>query len=116
MSQNRYVLVVSMAKETYVGILNVGALLIFCQCTWPEGVPVNRNSTSREHPTDDFDGRPSTAESSGLSDTSTPPTRDHTPPNGLRLPLDMGLPPLVSRRQRYAYHNSPAANIAGLPF
>jgi hypothetical protein len=70
----------------------------FCQCTWPEGVPVDNDSISQEYTTDDHDGRPLIAESSGMSDTSTPPTRTRTPPNG--LPLDLGLLPLVPRSQR----------------
>ncbi|KAH7888543.1 fungal-specific transcription factor domain-containing protein [Phlebopus sp. FC_14] len=62
-------------------------------CTWPEGVPTRKKATPRK---DNFDGRPSTAESSGLSETSTPPTRDSTPPQ--RPQNDYSLPPMVSRR------------------
>ncbi|KAK7472671.1 hypothetical protein VKT23_000784 [Stygiomarasmius scandens] len=67
-------------------------------CTWPEGVPARKKSVTRKDSassTPTMDGRPSTAGSS-ISDGSTPPTRDHTPP---RLqPLEMDLPPLASRR------------------
>ncbi|THU95407.1 hypothetical protein K435DRAFT_132060 [Dendrothele bispora CBS 962.96] len=67
-------------------------------CTWPEGVPARKKSVTRKDSassTPTMDGRPGTAGSS-ISDGSTPPTRDHTPP---RLqPLDIDLPPLASRR------------------
>ncbi|KAF5370714.1 hypothetical protein D9758_001896 [Tetrapyrgos nigripes] len=67
-------------------------------CTWPEGIPARKKSVTRKdsaNSTPTMDGRPSTAGSS-MSDGSTPPTRDHTPP---RLqPLDIDLPPLASRR------------------
>jgi len=62
-------------------------------CIWPEGVPARKKSSSRKDPVD----RPSTAGSSGPSESSTPPTRDHTPPK--RTPFELGLPPLASRRQ-----------------
>ncbi|KIJ67948.1 hypothetical protein HYDPIDRAFT_25403 [Hydnomerulius pinastri MD-312] len=62
-------------------------------CTWPEGVPTRKKATPRK---ESLDGRPSTAESSGLSETSTPPTRDNTPPR--RAQNDYSLPPVVSRR------------------
>ncbi|KAF8894063.1 hypothetical protein BD779DRAFT_1505053 [Infundibulicybe gibba] len=55
-------------------------------CTWPEGVPARKKSVSRK---DSVDGRPSTAGSS-ISESSTPPTREHTPPR--RPPTDLGLP------------------------
>ncbi|KAG0706153.1 hypothetical protein DFH29DRAFT_903974 [Suillus ampliporus] len=61
-------------------------------CTWPEGVPARKKSTPRK---DSIDGRPSTADSSGLSETSTPPTRDSTPP---KLRVDYNQPPPMSRR------------------
>ncbi|KIJ18936.1 hypothetical protein PAXINDRAFT_97041 [Paxillus involutus ATCC 200175] len=61
-------------------------------CTWPEGVPARKKATPRK---ESLDGRPSTAESSGLSETSTPPTRDSTPPR--RVQAEYSLPP-VSRR------------------
>jgi len=70
-------------------------------CTWPDGVPVASNSQSRKYTTDDFDSSPSTAGSSGISDTSTPPTPNDTPPNGLHS--DLGLPPHLSRRQSEPY-------------
>ncbi|OJA13069.1 hypothetical protein AZE42_01898 [Rhizopogon vesiculosus] len=63
-------------------------------CTWPEGVPARKKSTPRK---DSIDGRPSTADSSGLSETSTPPTRDSTPPKP-RLSNDYNQPSM-SRRQ-----------------
>lgn len=67
------------------------------QCAWPEGAPVRRRSTTRKDSLD-ADGRPSTAGSS-ISDSSTPPTRDHTPPHlPHSQPLELGLPPLASRR------------------
>ncbi|KAH7913705.1 fungal-specific transcription factor domain-containing protein [Hygrophoropsis aurantiaca] len=62
-------------------------------CTWPEGVPVRKKATPRK---DSLDGRPSTADSSGMSETSTPPTRDCTPPK--RVPAEFSLPPALSRR------------------
>lgn len=62
-------------------------------CTWPEGVPARKKSLSRR----DSEGRPSTEGSSGLSDGSTPPTREHTPPR--RATVDMGLMPIQSRRR-----------------
>ncbi|KAF9222571.1 hypothetical protein BS17DRAFT_802813 [Gyrodon lividus] len=62
-------------------------------CTWPEGVPTRKKPTPRK---ESLDGRPSTAESSGLSETSTPPTRDSTPPR--RAQADYNLPPVLSRR------------------
>ncbi|RDB24766.1 hypothetical protein Hypma_007697 [Hypsizygus marmoreus] len=62
-------------------------------CTWPEGVPARKKSIVRK---DSGDGRPSTAGSSGLSEASTPPTREHTPPR--RSSSDIGLVPVSSRR------------------
>ncbi|KAF8135676.1 hypothetical protein EV363DRAFT_1581972 [Boletus edulis] len=62
-------------------------------CTWPEGVPTRKKATPRK---ENVDGRPSTAESSGISETSTPPTRDNTPPR--RNQGDYSLPPVVARR------------------
>lgn len=49
-----------------------------------------------------FEARPSTAGSSGLSEASTPETRDHTPPIMVpkREPVEVGLGPQVSRRHR----------------
>lgn len=44
--------------------------------------------------------RPSTAGSSGISDAATPPTRGPTPPRRGE-PIEMGIPPMVSRRHRY---------------
>ncbi|KAG2150524.1 hypothetical protein DEU56DRAFT_780502 [Suillus clintonianus] len=62
-------------------------------CTWPEGVPARKKSTPRK---DSIDGRPSTADSSGLSETSTPPTRDSTPPKP-RVSNDYNQPPMSRR-------------------
>ncbi|KAG8213721.1 hypothetical protein J3R82DRAFT_10423 [Butyriboletus roseoflavus] len=72
-------------------------------CTWPEGVPTRKKATPRK---ESVDGRPSTAESSGLSETSTPPTRDSTPPR--RPQSDYSLPPVVARR-----HSEPFAPPLG---
>ncbi|OCH95164.1 hypothetical protein OBBRIDRAFT_810069 [Obba rivulosa] len=69
------------------------------QCTWPEGVPSRKKPLPKREPapeTTGFDTRPSTAGSSGLSEASTPPIRDHTPPK--REPIELGLPPMASRR------------------
>lgn len=68
------------------------------QCTWPEGVPTRKKSSSRK---DSIDGRPSTADSSGLSETSTPPTRDSTPAKA-RVSSDYNQPPM-SRRHRHVH-------------
>ncbi|KAF9469897.1 hypothetical protein BDZ94DRAFT_1243499 [Collybia nuda] len=67
-------------------------------CTWPEGVPTRKKSVVRK---DSGDGRPSTAGSSGLSEGSTPPTREHTPPR--RGSSDVSLLPLNSRRSTEPY-------------
>ncbi|KAF5380400.1 hypothetical protein D9615_004600 [Tricholomella constricta] len=74
-------------------------------CTWPEGVPARKKSIVRK---DSADGRPSTAGSSGLSEASTPPTREHTPPR--RSNADIGLIPLPSRRvaEPYLLHPMPS--------
>ncbi|KAF9244956.1 hypothetical protein BU15DRAFT_59128 [Melanogaster broomeanus] len=74
------------------------SLTISYQCTWPEGVPTRKKATPRK---ESLDGRPSTADSSGLSETSTPPTRDSTPPR--RPQADYTLPPAVSRRHSEPY-------------
>lgn len=65
------------------------------QCTWPEGVPTRKRSATRKtrEPVDIT--RPSTAGSSGLSEHSTPPTRDATPK---REAVELSLPPQPSRR------------------
>ncbi|KIM91874.1 hypothetical protein PILCRDRAFT_51 [Piloderma croceum F 1598] len=70
-------------------------------CTWPETVPVASDSTSQMSTADNFDCLPSTAECSGISDASSPPTRNHTPPIGHHLPLS--LPALSLRRQSEPY-------------
>lgn len=62
-------------------------------CTWPEGVPTRKKSSSRK---DSIDGRPSTADSSGISETSTPPTRDSTPAKA-RVSSDYNQPPMSRR-------------------
>ena len=69
------------------------------QCTWPVGVESRKRAPSKrvdsihmDHP----DVRPSTASSSGISEGSTPPTRNHTPPKR-ELP-ELDLPPLTLRR------------------
>ncbi|KAJ3724820.1 hypothetical protein EV361DRAFT_605902 [Lentinula raphanica] len=69
-------------------------------CTWPEGVPARKKSTARKDSLDTTDGRPSTAGSS-ISEGSTPPTRDRTPPRS--QPLERDLPPLASRRTSDPY-------------
>ncbi|KAL0956371.1 hypothetical protein HGRIS_002518 [Hohenbuehelia grisea] len=66
-------------------------------CTWPEGVPPRKKPAPRK----DASERPSTAGSSGISEASTPPTREATPPR--RGPLELGLPPLVARRPSDPY-------------
>ncbi|KAG7098785.1 hypothetical protein E1B28_000692 [Marasmius oreades] len=68
-------------------------------CTWPEGVPAKRKTTSRK---DSVDGGPSTANSS-ISDGSTPPIRERTPPRIQSQSLDAGIPPLISRRSQDSY-------------
>ncbi|KII92890.1 hypothetical protein PLICRDRAFT_37687 [Plicaturopsis crispa FD-325 SS-3] len=70
-------------------------------CTWPEGVPARKKSTSRKDGLDN-DGRPSTAGSSGVSEASTPPVRDNSPPRRAG-PGDMSLPPIMSRHPSDAY-------------
>ncbi|KAF8628884.1 hypothetical protein AX15_003670 [Amanita polypyramis BW_CC] len=64
-------------------------------CTWPEGVPARKKTTVRK---DSTDIRPSTASS---STSSTPPTRDPTPPR--RTTIDLGLLPMASRRSSDPY-------------
>ncbi|PFH53798.1 hypothetical protein AMATHDRAFT_54308 [Amanita thiersii Skay4041] len=73
-------------------------------CTWPEGVPARKKTAAKKD--SPIDGRPSTASSSA---SSTPPTRDPTPPR--RGTLDMGLLPMASRRSSDPYlqlHPMPA--------
>lgn len=62
------------------------------ECSWPEGVPTRKKSVARR---EDPDSRPSTAGSSGLSEASTPPARDITPPR--RNQVDLNLLPLPPR-------------------
>ncbi|KAI0329435.1 hypothetical protein GY45DRAFT_1346580 [Cubamyces sp. BRFM 1775] len=77
-------------------------------CTWPEGVPTRKKPTSKREPPSPIDGmeesRPSTAGSSGVSEAATPPTRGPSPPK--REPIEMGIPPMVSRR-----HSDPNVNM-----
>lgn len=73
-------------------------------CTWPEGVPTRKKPTPKK---EGMDGRPSTAESSGISEASTPPTRDSTPPR--RHQSEYTLPPVVARR-----HSEPFVSTMGL--
>ncbi|KAF8200693.1 hypothetical protein BJ912DRAFT_946833 [Pholiota molesta] len=68
------------------------------ECSWPEGVPARKKSVVRR---DDVDGRPSTAGSSGLSDASTPPARELTPPR--RSQVDISLMPMPSRAPSEGY-------------
>jgi len=74
------------------------------ECTWPEGVPSRKKPLPKREPAPDsgFDTRPSTAGSSGLSEASTPPIRDHTPPK--REPIELGLPPMATRRHPESMH------------
>ncbi|KAI0663505.1 hypothetical protein C8Q70DRAFT_361513 [Cubamyces menziesii] len=78
------------------------------ECTWPEGVPTRKKPTSKREPPSPIDGmeesRPSTAGSSGMSEAATPPTRGPSPPK--REPIEMGIPPMVSRR-----HSDPNVNM-----
>jgi hypothetical protein len=85
-----------MVNETYVFSHRIHETIADrgLQCTWPEGVPTRKKSVVRK---DSEEGRPSTAGSSGLSDGSTPPTREHTPPR--RASVDIGLMPIQSRRR-----------------
>ncbi|KAJ7594018.1 hypothetical protein C8J56DRAFT_1022830 [Mycena floridula] len=61
-------------------------------CTWPDSGPARKKVSIKK---ESSDGRPSTAGSS--PESSTPPTRDNSPHR--RMPMDIGLPPLASRRQ-----------------
>lgn len=74
------------------------------ECTWPEGAPARKKTAARR---DSLDERPSTAGSSGLSEASSPPTREHTPPR--RQPNDLNLLPLPSRPSD-AFANLPSVN------
>ncbi|KAF8650413.1 hypothetical protein AX16_005220 [Volvariella volvacea WC 439] len=67
-------------------------------CTWPEGVPTRKKAVARK---ESAEARPSTAGSSGISESSTtPPTREPTPP---RRSGDIGLMPLQTRRTSDTY-------------
>jgi len=80
------------------------------ECTWPEGVPTRKRSATRKtrEPVDIT--RPSTAGSSGLSEHSTPPTRDATPK---REAVELSLPPQPSRRATEPILNLPTMNGEG---
>ncbi|KAI0780049.1 fungal-specific transcription factor domain-containing protein [Fomes fomentarius] len=81
------------------------------ECTWPEGVPTRKKPASRREPPSPVDGletRPSTAGSSGLSEAATPPTRGPTPPRRGE-PVEMGIPPMVSRRSSDPNVNIPVS-------
>ncbi|TBU33811.1 fungal-specific transcription factor domain-containing protein [Dichomitus squalens] len=81
------------------------------ECTWPEGVPTRKKPTPRREPPSPIDGmetRPSTAGSSGVSEAATPPTRGPTPPRRGE-PVEMGIPPMVSRRHSDPHVNLPIA-------
>ncbi|KAI0374028.1 hypothetical protein BV20DRAFT_961978 [Pilatotrama ljubarskyi] len=76
-------------------------------CTWPEGVPTRKKPTPKREPPSPIDGvetRPSTAGSSGMSEAASPSTRGPSPPK--REPIEMGIPPMVSRR-----HSEPDVNV-----
>ncbi|KAA1475211.1 hypothetical protein DENSPDRAFT_841952 [Dentipellis sp. KUC8613] len=82
------------------------------ECNWPEAVTsTKRKSRSAEGHT--VDGRrPSTAGSSGLSESSTPPTRDSPPLK--HEPLEVGIPAMALRRNSDPYsHVLPSANDIG---
>ncbi|EIM79181.1 uncharacterized protein STEHIDRAFT_143311 [Stereum hirsutum FP-91666 SS1] len=67
------------------------------ECTWPQEVPRKKSTAKKSRA--GGDGRPTTASSSGVSEASTPPTRDNTPPSR-RDRYEYGLPSLPpSRRQ-----------------
>ncbi|KAI0320917.1 hypothetical protein OF83DRAFT_1102447 [Amylostereum chailletii] len=73
------------------------------ECTWPEGVTQRKRSTSRKQERLEYsDGRPSTASSSGLSDSSTPPLRTLTPPEVKHEPEDIGLSLMIPSRRHSA--------------
>lgn len=106
---------VPMGSERYASIILISAAFDrVVQCTWPEGVPARKKSSSRKNPQQEqsqhspsaldsplTDTRPSTAGSATISEasTSTPPTRNPTPPK--REPSEAHLPPLISRRAGY---------------
>ncbi|KAI0266808.1 hypothetical protein BC834DRAFT_873618 [Gloeopeniophorella convolvens] len=77
-------------------------------CTWPVGVETRKRAPPKRTEStqlDLADVRPSTASSSGISEGSTPPTRNHTPPK--REPLELDLPPLALRRHGSDFHGQP---------
>ncbi|KAJ3513382.1 hypothetical protein NMY22_g15053 [Coprinellus aureogranulatus] len=63
------------------------------ECTWPEGVQPRKKPVSRK---ESLDARPSTAESSGPSEGSTPSTREPSPP---RRSYDLCYPPSTATRR-----------------
>ncbi|KZT70983.1 hypothetical protein DAEQUDRAFT_724736 [Daedalea quercina L-15889] len=81
------------------------------ECTWPEGVPARKKPAPKREPIGEtgLETRPSTAGSSGVSESSTPSTRGVTPPLK-REPADVGLPVLVSRR-----HSEPSIQLPTMP-
>ncbi|CDO77328.1 hypothetical protein BN946_scf184775.g19 [Trametes cinnabarina] len=77
------------------------------ECTWPEGVPTRKKPSTKREPASPVDGmetRPSTAGSSGISEAATPPTRGPSSPK--REPVELNIPPMVSRR-----HSEPNVNV-----
>ncbi|EPQ57381.1 hypothetical protein GLOTRDRAFT_115334 [Gloeophyllum trabeum ATCC 11539] len=81
------------------------------ECTWPEGLPTRKKAPPKKQQTP-TDTRPSTAESSGVSESSTPPTRNITPPKQESGPLELSLPPLAStRRHSEPYLTLPASGL-----
>ncbi|OBZ68304.1 Transcriptional regulatory protein moc3 [Grifola frondosa] len=80
-------------------------------CVWPDGVPARKKPASRRDVASvdpGLDTRPSTAGSSGISDSSTPPTPGPSAPK--REPVELGLPPTLSRRQSEPSVGMPAIN------
>ncbi|KAI0344668.1 hypothetical protein BDW22DRAFT_1427351 [Trametopsis cervina] len=68
------------------------------KCVWPDGLATRKRSTRRESRpshSPSVEGRPSTAGSSGMSETSTPPARHYTPPK--LEPVEHSLPPPARR-------------------
>ncbi|TFK54196.1 hypothetical protein OE88DRAFT_1161774 [Heliocybe sulcata] len=83
------------------------------ECTWPEGVPARKKVPVKKQSAQ-ADTRPSTAESSGVSESSTPPTRNLTPPKPENGTMELSLPPLAStRRHSEPYLTLPPATDQG---
>ncbi|KZT26714.1 hypothetical protein NEOLEDRAFT_1062539 [Neolentinus lepideus HHB14362 ss-1] len=68
------------------------------ECTWPEGLPARKKAPPKKQSVP-IDNRPSTAESSGVSESSTPPTRNNTPPKPENGAMELSLPPPASTRR-----------------